>query len=363
MNRRNVILWTAAALAGSGLLVPLAGRAVRGPAAGSPGHASLAVDNPNRDLETVTPGDRVEIAYTLRNVGTGMLNVRDIQTSCGCAPAQLSSDAIGPGAGATITVSYHVPQAPGSYSHAILFKTSDPERADVALRFRCKAEWPVDISPPTLFLGAVPAGSEERREVELFSPGEIAFEVSAVACSAPWIRVEKLPGFSRYRCRYVVTVRPPGGSGEFAEAVQFKTDSPKRSLVSVPVTGEVVSQHRVSPKRILLGERPKGAVVETKLVIASPGDSDPVVREVAVRDDDWRVVSWQCRPMSNRRMLLSIGLRVPEDLGYRRSVVYVRGGAELGALEVPVSCLVVGSEAAAPVRAGDGAMTVSVGGK
>jgi|GEM_PF-5746373 len=337
MCSRKRVLKGVVVLAATGLVVP-ALHVMKGTPPKKVGSASLFLETVYRDVGITTPGNHVEVQYELRNLGEALLKISDLRTSCGCAPASISVDDIRPNGQALITVSYLVPQAPGVYSHAIWFKTNDQDNPHMSLGFRCRAAWPVEISPAKLFIGVLNPESEEIRDVEVYSPGESVFHVSDIVCSAPWIKVEEVHSSSRYRHHYRIRMRAPPQQGEFTETIQFTTDISERPFVQLSISGEVVCGQRIVPKMIMLGECQKGTIAKTRLIIRSIKDTIPNVREVTIGNDDWRIIGWKVSSTSaSRTAIVTIDIQVPTISGYKRSVLRVRCGTEDKPLEVPIS--------------------------
>lgn len=333
----SVLLWTAGV--GSTVLVVVASsflirRAV-------PEGPRLSLDRGIYDFGIVPPGESLVAKFQLTNTGPRLLEVSDLETSCGCAPAEITSPTIAPNGGkATISVAVKAPIHPGQIGHSVSFRTNDPHRDPVRLQIQGRAQWAVEASPATLWTGQILYGAHATRSIELFSSDTAPFEVSAVEASVPWIQVERTtPSGRARRHRFRVTIAPAAPPRALLESLSFTTSRAERPTVVVPVTGEVVTQQRIGPKRLLLASSAPGAITEGRLIVRSEEQS-PEIKEASARDDAWKVESSTLEAVSDGTWLLRLRIRVPEQPGYNQTVLLVSDRSQGTTYRIPTSCLV-----------------------
>lgn len=66
----------------------------------------LEFEKDHHDFGTITEGEKLSYAFKFKNVGKGDLVIRAAQASCGCTVSEYPKDAIKPGEGGTINVTF-----------------------------------------------------------------------------------------------------------------------------------------------------------------------------------------------------------------------------------------------------------------
>jgi hypothetical protein len=77
------------------------------------------------DVGRVAVGHSVSRGFTLTNVGSARLIIRDVKSSCECGVLRLARRDLMPGDSESLTVALK-PSAPGFRRHQILIQTNDP---------------------------------------------------------------------------------------------------------------------------------------------------------------------------------------------------------------------------------------------
>ncbi|HJT78727.1 MAG TPA: DUF1573 domain-containing protein [Gemmataceae bacterium] len=333
-------------LAGSGVVLITAGVCwwVRphpsNPLGVTPALPRLVLDASPRDLGVVLPGAALSLQYEIQNPGGRELNISELHTSCGCAPARLDRNPIPPGEKAVITVSFHAPPVAGPVTHLLNFRTDDPDHPNVECVFQAMAKRSVEVVPPHVYVGVLLCSQKVIHEVELCSTDAVPFEVRAIRPSASWVHVEALPGQARYRHVFRVSVEGQAQPGPFSESIEFTTSCPKQEQIVVPVVGEVASGLRISPASLLLHSAAAGSTLDGKMTITASGDTPPL-ETVTIKSTDWQVLSWKTERASPSAWRLCFRVRVPSAVGYKRTSLVLRGPS---VQEVPLSCLVSRAE-------------------
>jgi hypothetical protein len=328
----------AAALGVVGLLACSLASVLVGPGSHRPQEPRLRVDRAAADLGVVALGAEPSASFTLTNVGGSNLRLANLQTSCGCARAKLSTDVIPPGGTATVTVALRVAMHPGAIAQTIAFETNDPEHATERLAVRAQARRVIEADPPAIFVGSIPPGGTVTRELELVSPLGRPFEVTGFQAPSG-VTVEPIEELGRRGRWYRVTVKGDASPGVFGAAVKFTTTSREQDQVSVPVGGEVIGQ-KVTPKLLVLEPVPAGSVVNARIVVTSYTESLPEIDGVEVDGDVWEVVRWASTRVKDRAVRLTIALRVPRTPGHQQCTLLLSERKSGFPLEIPASCVV-----------------------
>lgn len=85
------------------------------------------------DFGNVLEGKKVDHTFTFWNGGKGTLEIKDIQTSCGCTAALISSKILKPGENGTLKVELDTSNRSGKMSRTITVKSNDPKEPNKVL--------------------------------------------------------------------------------------------------------------------------------------------------------------------------------------------------------------------------------------
>jgi len=302
----------------------------------------LAVDKQHHEFGDVTPGDSLTAQFKLTNNGAMPLTITSLKTTCGCAPAQISATTVLPRDYSMLEVAFRVPLHAGTFGHAVEFWTNDLAHQFVRLTFSARAQWAVNVDPPHVNFSARRSDLPVSREVQLYSPDLSQFEVFTVETTVPWIVVTDRSGNAGRRHSFTLTLQGSPQANAFSESVRFFTSSPKRPVVIVPISGEILAEQTVVPSRVLLGPSPPGGIKATRLIINSIPDT--CVNSVTIQDSNWRITEWKSPLGDEKRRILALQIHVPSDPGYHRTVMKISLRDLADPIEVPISCLVTNND-------------------
>ena len=219
---------------------------------------------PRETVVQAMPGQaKIVASYEILNKGSHELWLGDVQTSCGCSVASLSSKHVPPGGRSEIVVEGNPPGA-GEKRVVVSVATDSSTQPSLTLALTMvgagSPPYIANYSPSVRFGDVTAAGAEESFFVETREKRD----------SAPWIRTAttSLPGLqceggldSEFdagggvvirRYRYVASLLELPPQGEFSgEVVMHTLDGASGPTVSVPVHGIVASLIRVSPSTLL----------------------------------------------------------------------------------------------------------------
>jgi hypothetical protein len=98
------------------------------------------------DLGSMPNGEVREFQVEVRNVGTGVLQIEAVSTSCGCTTARVEPSEIEPGASGTLYVTFdsgtHGPEMVGSVTRQVFIASNDPREPEVTFTFTAEVTKP-----------------------------------------------------------------------------------------------------------------------------------------------------------------------------------------------------------------------------
>lgn len=124
-----------------------------------------------RELEhhfgNVAQGDKPAYRFKFSNEGTAPLEIRNIQSSCGCTAAVAGQKTIEPQGAGEIDVTFNSAGRSGSFQKSVRVVTNDPASPTVELKILGLIVTPLTVEPRHVNLGLVRAGSDAQAEVRL----------------------------------------------------------------------------------------------------------------------------------------------------------------------------------------------------
>lgn len=278
----------------------------------------LRIDKPEIDFGVVIPGTELKAEFRLSNEGDTLLHLKNLRTSCGCAPPALDARQLLPGSATTLRVTFRVPMHAETFRHQILFDTDDPACPQASVWVHGTGRWPIQANPMQVDFPSIEEGATLSQEVELFSPGGEPFKVTGIAASSHRIVVEKGPAEPHVH-RFRICVKGEM-LGRFQEAVRFSTDVAARPFIIVPVSGEVLPIYHVAPRSLLLGTARPGAIAKVAVIVrVGPSDAPLNLRPPKFAEQDWQLVSWSAERVAAGVTRLHLEAKLPKTPGYHRA--------------------------------------------
>ncbi|HVA40936.1 MAG TPA: DUF1573 domain-containing protein, partial [Candidatus Binataceae bacterium] len=172
--------------AGSGLLGQEPGAA----AAGAP---RAEVAEPAYNFGTAPGGPPLNHAFMVKNVGNAPLEIRNVNTSCGCTAAKPSKTILAPGEVSTIAASVDTRFEQGHSLSVVTLTTNDPANASLQLKIEGVIKPQVAAQPMDIDFGSVHRGSAAARDVVVSDMvGGAGFALNSVKNESPYIKVTQL---------------------------------------------------------------------------------------------------------------------------------------------------------------------------
>jgi hypothetical protein len=81
----------------------------------------------------VKEGHVVDYTFKFKNTGKGILEVKDVSTSCGCTVAMISSKKLEPGKEGTLRVELDTKDREGKMNRNITIQSNDPKEPNKTL--------------------------------------------------------------------------------------------------------------------------------------------------------------------------------------------------------------------------------------
>lgn len=207
----------------------------------------LTAERPSHDFGTVAQGTVVRHEFRVTNTGREGLEIRNVDSSCGCTTVGSWPKALQPGESGTIAVQLDTAQFVGPIVKVITVTSTDP-RQETVLELKANVWTPVVISHPVLvFPPATDPSAPATRTVTLRSEIEEPLTLSEPVSENPAFTArlrEIAPGKS---FELNVTTVPPLPEGTQTGKITMKSTSEKVPVVSVQAVATVLPPIQTAP--------------------------------------------------------------------------------------------------------------------
>ena len=240
--------------AGSGLL----GSESIAPAAGAP---KAEIAEPVYNFGTALSGPPIKHVFMIKNIGQAPLEIRGVNTSCGCTAAKPSKMILAPGEVSTVAASVDTRFEQGHSLSVVTLTTNLPGDAPIQLKIEGVIKPQVTAQPVDVDFGNVHRGTVVVRDVMIndMMDGK-GFSLTSVKNASPYIKVtESARADGKPGALLHLALSPTTPPGPISDTLQIETSrAPLRVAVLGVVTGDLV----VKPNQISFGILPhnQGAV-------------------------------------------------------------------------------------------------------
>jgi len=280
------------------------------------------------DLGEVLPNQVIERALRIENRGWGRLRIHKMEGCCGCSVATQSPMEIAPRSEAFVVVRARTPNGYGSFQTKLMVTTNDPSRPAVTVAMRGEPSRSFRITPSSLQLGYVTAGTSMAQTVAVFAQSK---DPIVVRTSAPYLSAELKSQGQDGSFAINLRVAENAPRGELNEYLLVSRGSGSQPAV-LPISAVVERGIRVRPERVSFGAVGEGddllRTVRLEII-------QPEWRSVEIQDVDQRCIRAELRRESEGRCSLRIMLDPSTMPAVLRSTIKVRAGSG-DSISIPV---------------------------
>ncbi|HEX7150543.1 MAG TPA: DUF1573 domain-containing protein [Thermoanaerobaculia bacterium] len=224
----------------------------------------LTVVEPVKDFGTVPKGQKLDIAFVVKNTGTTDLEIIAARPSCGCTVADFDK-VIKPGQTGKVNAHVDTTNFAGPIAKSITIETNDPSTPTAQLTVHAIVKPYVEAYPAGFVRFNMLQGDAEVQAVTLYSEEDEPFEIVKVEAPAEWIKVDvkKNEGADviqtvgkKEQAQYKLNITvggPDAKVGPLAEKIHIVTNSKHQPDYWVSVSGVIRPTYRVEPTGVNFG--------------------------------------------------------------------------------------------------------------
>jgi hypothetical protein len=292
------------------------------------------------------PNQETTCDFKFRNAGTGVLEILNVRSTCGCTAVAPDKKALAPGESSVIKVRYHAGRTPGVSEKKIMVYTNDPDQGEVVLTIRAAIQTDLEFTPSYVRFDNIPADQPAEAFIFFAAKNPDGFKLTDLKADDPFIRCE-MERLEDGRFRLTATFVPAQVTvehrGYLNSTIRAQSNTESYPEIQIPVYIKFQEEFSAVPVRLMMYglKEGEGAVRDVivknnkgaSFQITAAESSNPFVRAEVARNGE-------------AANLVKITIDAKAPAGLCNAMVTVRMGSRQ--LTIPVRAR-IGDAAAAPV--------------
>lgn len=273
----------------------------------------LTVVEPVKDYGTVSKGDKLTWAFTVKNTGTSDLQIIAARPACGCTVAEFDK-VIKPGETGKVTALVDTTAFNGPIAKAVTLETNDPVTPTATLTIHAVVKPYVEAYPAGFVRYSLLQGDAETQTVTIYSEEEEPFEITKIEVPGEWVKAtwakienpaELAQGVGKQgQNQYKVNITvggPDARVGPLAEKLRILTNSKHQPEYAISIAGVIRPPFRVEPTAMNFGEVATSDSAATRTIVVRSNDlKTPERFQVTKVESSLPAVAANVKPTANK---------------------------------------------------------------
>jgi hypothetical protein len=230
---------------------------------------------PSIDFGTLPQHEVRRVHVTIRNSGSEMLYIRDVDSDCGCTVAQLADSLIAPGDTLGMEVTLSTRHFSGNIAKHVFLKTNDPGAPTARFRLKAFVRAMVLVRPSEVDFGDIPRGATPSQLIRITAAGEDSLQLGEIIIPPETFETQLRRGVASDSTLYelLIKVRPDAPLGVIAATARVATNVKNARQVVVTLKGQIHGFFKAEPERLILGQVRQGRSRQRslRLIAQRPG--------------------------------------------------------------------------------------------
>jgi hypothetical protein len=188
---------------------------------------SIVLDDSERDFGKVIQGETLKHIFSFANKGSTVLEILEIEPSCGCQAASLSANRIQAGQSGQIEVTVDTGGLTGVIDKSVTILSNDPRRPSVSLSIRADVQPEISLSSPSIYFETAPDGKEITKEIVITVPAERSIKILSAESTdeSLSVKLEPVQDSNGKKIKLIATQKADGKIGYRSGSIIVKTTS------------------------------------------------------------------------------------------------------------------------------------------
>jgi hypothetical protein len=221
----------------SGLCIALIATALPAPA--QP-HLDLGLTGP-LNFGTIYRGTVYERTVDFKNSGADTLVIANVEASCGCTGAMVSSNRIPPGGSGSLKIQFNSTNFTGAVHKTVTLVSNVPDAPRTIVEFTATIVDEIVLTPPSLWYKDAETGKPATLSITVHNSGADTLYLKGFRTTLETLKVNLPSGPIAPGGSFVLeaTFTPKQPSAVVADRVFVETSNPRRADLAVPIYGNV----------------------------------------------------------------------------------------------------------------------------
>ncbi|MBN1458407.1 MAG: DUF1573 domain-containing protein [Armatimonadetes bacterium] len=240
-NKAASDLWLLALIVLSCSLVFASGQVVAGESSSEGTYARIQFSEKVYDFGTMYQNEEVTHAFAFQNIGTGLLKIEKVKSSCGCTAALPKKRELAPGEETTLNVTFKSGNMRDRVTKHIYIDTNDAVEPRATLNITATIRVEVEVSPSGVYVGSLEVGEKAERSIEIIPVSARSFRVLETSSNHAAVKVRKIvpPVKEGEPYKLMIELGPISEPGRVNAKVLVRTDLAHTPEISIPVYAKI----------------------------------------------------------------------------------------------------------------------------
>jgi hypothetical protein len=246
----------------------------------------IRVEEDTYDFGQVWEGETVSHVFEMANVGSRVVQVRGVSTSCGCATVDNWDSEVKPGHVWKVKVKFDTDGRWGKAEKTVSVQTDDPVKPTLTFRLTGEVRRRFEFDPGKVAaFGMIQSNSQVRRTIKITNLLErpVVFRLGNLNSQAFRAQLIEIDPGKRYNLE-IETV-PPLPQIYLQAKVTLRTDLPEQAELTIPVFASVQPRVALTPNVIMV-PCPIERDLRRELILKNLGTTPVHVTQVEVSDSN-----------------------------------------------------------------------------
>jgi hypothetical protein len=213
----------------------------------------IQFEAPVYDFGKVSTGQVLKHEFVFTNMGDRILEIKGVQTSCGCTTAGNWSRQVEPGQQGTIPIEFHSTNFNGPVTKLVTVTCNDTNQPQVKLQIKGTLWRPIEVMPQSAVLNVLPdSPTNAFTVVRIVSNLDKPLILSAPESNHRALAVELKTNQPGKEFQLVIKAVPPLGSGNVFGRITMKTSAPEMPILEVSAYATAPQPVTVTPSNLVL---------------------------------------------------------------------------------------------------------------
>jgi len=249
------------------------------------------------DVGRAAEGEIVSGHLSFFNAGDAMLEVTNLDTSCGCTVASVKPDKLKPGEKGEILFTLNLTNIRGPQEKRITVPCNDPQNPKTDLMIKVDVTPIFEFDPQLIYFGDVAPGHTARGEIHIKRVDGKKLIITEVEKEKDYITTKIVPDEQSHgqAATLVVEAKPTGAPGTFTAMLQIYVTNVAKASLLIPVAGQLLGGITLEPETLTWnvpdpdhfpGPDPDGTTVRSVIVSSTAADTPLEVHDFESTFDD-----------------------------------------------------------------------------